>query len=218
MAGRGARAAARPWHPTWCASHLKQALSGHSRHGPLSTLRRAAKIWQGARKLATGMRNALRTAGLSPAPRPERFARAARGVTFAPWIEEPTLDSPTVAILGASADRSKFGNKSVRAHLQAGYQVFPINPRGGQIEGLVAFARLADLPPGALHRVSVYLPPAVALTALDEVVARGCDELYLNPGSDTPEVLARARELGLAVVARCSIVDLGLRPSAFPDE
>ena len=45
------------------------------------------------------------------------------------------MAKPTVAILGASADRSKFGNKSVRAHAQAGYDVYPVNPKGGTIEG-----------------------------------------------------------------------------------
>ena len=42
------------------------------------------------------------------------------------------MSQPTVAIIGASTDRSKFGNKSVRAHLQQGYEVFPVNPKGGE--------------------------------------------------------------------------------------
>ena len=46
---------------------------------------------------------------------------------------------PTVAILGASADRSKFGNKAVRAFLARGYTVYPVNPKGGEIEGLAAY-------------------------------------------------------------------------------
>jgi len=119
---------------------------------------------------------------------------------------------PTVAILGASADRSKFGNKSVRAHLQQGYEVYPVNPKGGTIEGLTAYTSLAEVPPGPIERVSVYLPPAVALAALDEIAARGCEELWLNPGSESPEVVERAQELGLDPIMACSIVNLGLHP------
>ena len=52
----------------------------------------------------------------------------------------------TVAIIGASNDRSKYGNKSVRAHLGHGYQVFPVNPREAQIEGLLAYKSITDVP------------------------------------------------------------------------
>ena len=69
---------------------------------------------------------------------------------------------PTIAILGASADRGKFGNKAVRAFLARGYDVYPINPKGGEVEGLTVHASLAAIPADVkLDRISVYLPPAV---------------------------------------------------------
>lgn len=122
------------------------------------------------------------------------------------------MSKPTVAILGASRDRGKYGNKSVRAHLARGYEVFPVNPGADEIEGLKAYASLADVPAGRLSRISVYLPPAVGLKVLDEIKARGADEVWFNPGSDSPEVIARAEALGLAVIQACSIVDVGMSP------
>ena len=127
-----------------------------------------------------------------------------------------TKSQPTVAILGASDDRRKFGNKSLRAHLTCGYTAYPVNPRGGTIEGLTAYASLADVP-GDLDRVSVYLPPGRTLAALDEIAAKGCRELWLNPGTTDSAVRARAAELGLNAVEGCSIVDLGVSPGDFPD-
>jgi len=126
------------------------------------------------------------------------------------------MPKPTVAILGASADRSKFGNKSVRAHVQAGYEVFPVNPKGGRIEGLPVYRSLGEVPEERLDRISVYLPPTVCLSALDEIAAKGCREVWLNPGAESPQILAKAGELGLNTIADCSIVDLGLSPSQFP--
>ena len=119
---------------------------------------------------------------------------------------------PNVAILGASADRSKFGNKSVRAHQQQGYTVYPVNPKADVIEGLKAFKSLAEVPAGKLDRISVYLPPQVGLAVLPEIVARGCDELWLNPGSDSDELVEAARAKGLNVIQACSIVDVGVSP------
>jgi len=125
------------------------------------------------------------------------------------------MPQPTVAILGASADRGKFGNKSVRAHALAGYTVYPVNPKGGEIEGLTVYRTLAEVPVEHLQRVSVYLPPALSWQALDEIAAKGCDEVWFNPGTANPEVLAKAQQLGLNAIPACSIVDLGMSPGQF---
>jgi predicted CoA-binding protein len=122
------------------------------------------------------------------------------------------MNQPSVALLGASGDRAKFGNKSVRAHAAAGWRVFPINPKGGEIEGLKVCRSLAEAPVERFDRVSVYLPPSLTLGALAEIAAKGCDELWLNPGSDDDAVVAKAEELGLNVVRGCSIVDVGKSP------
>src|SRR5215475_10176144 len=122
---------------------------------------------------------------------------------------------PTVAILGASSDRSKYGNKSVRAHQRMGYTVYPVNPKGGEIEGLKTYRSLAEIPPGKLDRISVYLPPAIGLQMLPEIATRGCDELWLNPGSDSPAVVEQAQALGLHVIQACSILSTGLTPSSL---
>jgi predicted CoA-binding protein len=126
------------------------------------------------------------------------------------------MGKPTVAILGASADRRKFGNKSLRAHLRAGYDVYPVNPYADVVEGHPAYARLADVPV-ALDRISVYVPPQVGMTLLDEIAEAKAGEVYFNPGSKTPELLRQARARGINAIADCSIVALGLSPSQFSD-
>ena len=118
------------------------------------------------------------------------------------------MPRPTVAILGASADRNKYGNISLRAHLKQGYEVFPVNPKGGEIEGLSVYTSLAEVPGGRLTRISVYLPPTVGLKLLPEIAARGCDELWLNPGSESDELIAAAQAAGLNTIIACSIVDV----------
>lgn len=128
------------------------------------------------------------------------------------------MPKPTVAVLGASADRSKFGNKAIRAHLQQGYDVYPVNPKGGEIEGLTVYQSLADVPVERLDRISVYLPPKIGLAMLDEIAAKGCGELWLNPGSESDELVDQARSLGLDPIQACSIVALGVRPSMFENQ
>ena len=114
----------------------------------------------------------------------------------------------TVAVLGASRDRSKYGNQSVRAHRRAGYEVFPINPYADEVEGIPAYASLRDIPVDSLDRVTVYLPPDVGITLLAEIAACHPREVWLNPGSERDDLLAAAERLGLNVICACSIVDV----------
>jgi hypothetical protein len=121
--------------------------------------------------------------------------------------EPNAVTKPTVAVVGASSDPTKFSNRSLRAHAAAGYEVYPVHPRGGAIEGLAVYPSLADVPVAPLDRVTLYIPPAAALEVLDAVAAKGCGELWLNPGVDTPEVVAKAHSLGLRTVVACSLID-----------
>ncbi len=122
---------------------------------------------------------------------------------------------PMIAVIGASSDRAKFGNKCVRAYAQRGYQVFPVNPSETTIEGWPAFNSILDVPAEKIDRVSIYLPPKIGLTVLDEVAKKAVGEVWLNPGADAAEVVARARELGLNVISACSIVAIGISPSSL---
>ena len=120
----------------------------------------------------------------------------------------------TVAILGASANRAKYGNIAVRAFLERGYTVYPVNPKEKAIEGQPVFPRLADLP-ARPDLISVYLPPELTLKTLPEIAQRGCDELWLNPGSESDAVIAEAQRLGLNVIQACSVIGIGLSPESF---
>ena len=123
---------------------------------------------------------------------------------------------PSIAIVGASADRRKYGNKAVRAFLKGGWTIYPVNPGATEIEGISGYARIEDVPE-PIDRVSMYVPPQVGLTMLPAVAAKKPREFFLNPGSESPELIAAARAIGLEPILACSIVNIGLRPDMFPD-
>jgi predicted CoA-binding protein len=122
----------------------------------------------------------------------------------------------TAAILGASADPAKFGHKAVLAYARQGYAVWPVNPKESRIAGHPAYRDIAALP-GRPEVISAYLPPQILLGLLPAIAQRGCDEHWLNPGTDSLEVVAEAQRLGLPVIRACSIVGLGLSPSQLGD-
>ncbi|MEI6786445.1 MAG: CoA-binding protein [Verrucomicrobiota bacterium] len=149
---------------------------------------------------------------LSIGGREERNQRSSPRPLYEPSQPGDSAGMKTVAVIGASADPAKFGNKAVRAYQQQGYQVFPVNPKATELQGLPVFPSISAVPVRP-NLVSVYLPPALLLKVLPEIATKGCDELWLNPGTKSPEVLAEAERLSLNVVQACSIVGLGLSPS-----
>ena len=122
---------------------------------------------------------------------------------------------PSVAILGASTNRAKFGNKAVRAFQRAGWRVHPVNPRGAPIEGRTTLGSLADLPE-RVDVLSVYLPPDVTSALMDEIAAARPGAVWLNPGAETPQLVEELKRRSLPCLLQCSIMALGFSPSDFP--
>lgn len=120
----------------------------------------------------------------------------------------------TVAIIGASNNRKKFGNKAIHAYKDEGWKVFPVNTKEKKIEGLSVFSSISDIPE-PIDRVSVYLPPEVGMLVIDEIAATKPGEVIFNPGTISDELIARARELELNFREVCSIVDIGHHPSEY---
>jgi predicted CoA-binding protein len=120
----------------------------------------------------------------------------------------------TVAVIGASADRRKFGNKALRAFRHQGYTVVPIHPHLAEVEGERAYPRVTDVP-GTVEEATVYVPPTIGLTVMDDLAAKGVKTVWLNPGADAAAVVAKARSLGLETLVTCSILGIGESPSAY---
>ena len=116
-----------------------------------------------------------------------------------------------VAVIGASSNRTKFGNRAVRAFQQQGYTVVPINPHEGEVEGLKTYASVLDYP-GTIDMASIYVPPEIGEQVIGEVAQKGIAEVWLNPGSESDELIARAKALNIQPIVACSIVAIGENP------
>ena len=120
----------------------------------------------------------------------------------------------TVAVIGASSNRNKFGNKALRAFENQGYTVIPINPNEKTVEGHQAYASVLDVP-GTIDVATVYVPPRYGVGVMDQLARKGVATVYLNPGADDHAVAARARELGLNALRACSIIAIGESPGRY---
>jgi uncharacterized protein len=116
-----------------------------------------------------------------------------------------------VAVIGASNDRQKFGNRAVRAYRDQGYTVVPINPHETEIEGLKTYGSILDVP-GPVDMASFYVPPEIGERVIADVASKGVAEVWLNPGAESDALIARARTLSITPIVACSIVAIGRNP------
>ena len=91
-----------------------------------------------------------------------------------------------IALVGASNNRQKFGNRIYRDLRSKGYHVIPVNPKDRQIEGDRAYASIGimeELP----DIVNFVVPPPVAMKVAQEAVELGIEHLWFQPGSESDE-------------------------------
>ncbi|MCM3880701.1 MAG: CoA-binding protein [Vicinamibacterales bacterium] len=117
----------------------------------------------------------------------------------------------SVAVIGASSNRRKFGNRAVRAFKRQGYTVFPINPNEQEIEGLKSYPSVLDVP-GSIDMATFYVRPDVGEKVILDVARKGIPEVWLNPGSESGTLVALARSLKIQPIEACSIMGIGEDP------
>ena len=120
----------------------------------------------------------------------------------------------TVAIIGASSNRHKYGNKALRAFARQGFTVLAINPNETVVEGYHTYPTVLDVP-GDIDMATLYVQPEVGVRVMDDIAKKGIPEVWLNPGADDDEVVARARELGVPTIQACSIIGIGESPGLY---
>jgi predicted CoA-binding protein len=120
-----------------------------------------------------------------------------------------------IAIVGASRNRAKFGNKAVRAFIGKGYRVFPVHPSESEIEGQRVYRSVLEIPE-RVELASFYIPSLTGLKVIEEVAQKeGMRIVYLNPGSESEELIRKGRALGLEIRDTCSIVAIGADPREY---
>ncbi len=125
---------------------------------------------------------------------------------------EQFLEGSPHAVVGASHDRRKYGNKVLRAYLQSGRKVYAINPHVNEVEGLETYASLADVPE-EIHGISIVTPPAITETIVEQAAALGISHLWMQPGAESEQAVWRAAGAGVHVIAGgpCILVALRFR-------
>lgn len=156
----------------------------------------------------------LRSEPARPLTQAERFDMDTTRDTNAeqPYDIDAFLSGDAFAVVGASTNRDKYGNKVLRVYQQNNKTVYPVNPRATEIEGLRAYPDLASLPV-VPHGVSIITPPSITKSIVQQAVDLGIGHLWMQPGAEEGSAVALARENGVNVIGygACALVVMGYR-------
>jgi predicted CoA-binding protein len=138
-------------------------------------------------------------------------------MTLDEQIEQFLAGSPH-AVVGASRDRAKYGNKVLRVYMQNQRPVYPVNPNAETVEGLTCYPDLASLPE-KVHGISIVTPPHVTEQIVEQAAKLGIQNVWTQPGAESDRAVARAKQFGMNVIAGvpCALVVMGFRESTDDD-
>jgi uncharacterized protein len=120
------------------------------------------------------------------------------------------LAAPAFAVVGASDDERKFGHKCFVSYLKTGRKAYPVNPKVETVLGHTAYKTLTEIPE-KIESVSIITPPAVTETVVDEAIALGVKNIWMQPGAESKAAVTRAEQAGINVIygGPCLLVTLG---------
>ena len=116
----------------------------------------------------------------------------------------------TIAMVGASPDKTKFSYGVLRVLHETGYDMIPINPRPGfeEIRGLKVYPSLADVD-RPIDMVEVFRRPQDLMGITEEAIAVGAKVLWGQIGVVDHDAARLAEDAGLKVVMdRCPKIEL----------
>jgi len=103
------------------------------------------------------------------------------------------------AVVGASDNPEKYGNRIVKNLKGRGYEVYPVNPRLKEVDGSTCYASLADIPV-KVDIVDFVVPPVVTEEVLKQCRELGLNRIWLQPGSESQAAINYCQENNLYVV------------------
>lgn len=129
-----------------------------------------------------------------------------------PEIIDDFLSEGPWAVVGASSNREKYGNRVFRAYAQSGREAWPVNPRAEEIEGSRSYPDLASLP-GVPRGISIITPPKITEEVVAEAARLGVKFVWMQPGAESDRALEIAHEKGIEAIGdgSCLLVAVGYR-------
>jgi len=103
------------------------------------------------------------------------------------------------AVVGASTNPEKYGNKVFKELKDAGYRTYPVNPNCVELYGEKCYPNLHSLPE-LPDIVDIVVPPNITEKIVKECKKLGIKKVWMQPGSESEKAIKFCQRNGIEVI------------------
>jgi len=103
------------------------------------------------------------------------------------------------AVIGSFRNKEKFAYMILVDLIKKGYEVFPVNPRLGEVEGRVCYKTISDIP-DSVDVVNIVTPPSITEAILKECLQKGIKRAWLQPGAESQAAIKFCHDNDMEVI------------------
>ncbi len=133
-----------------------------------------------------------------------------RRIDTSEQLIEDFLSRRVFAIVGATRKKEKYGYRIFRILKDAGYKVYPVNPKYDEIEGERCYASLSELPEKP-DVVDIVVPPDVTEIIVREAHELGINRIWMQPGSESASAIKFCEDNGMLVLHNVCVMEESLK-------
>ena len=117
------------------------------------------------------------------------------------------LKQKRIAVVGSFRNQSKYAYRILQALKNKGYEVYPVNPRLKEVEGLTCYPSVKDIPV-VCDVADIVTPPTITEQVIKECKEKGITRVWLQPGAESQEAIRLCRENDIqAVYGLCIMLE-----------
>jgi len=109
------------------------------------------------------------------------------------------------AVVGSFRNESKYAYKILKDLKQKGYEVYPVNPKLKEVEGLKCYPTILDIPI-TVDVVDIVTPPAVTEQIVKQCFKKGITRIWLQPGAESETAIRFCQENNIKVIYNACIM------------
>ena len=115
------------------------------------------------------------------------------------------LKQKRFAVVGSFRNESKYAYRILKTLKEKGYEVYPVNPSLGEVDGLTCYPSVKDIP-DSVDVVDIVTPPQITEKIVRECKEKGISRVWIQPGAESKTVIEFCKDNGIKVVRNLCIM------------
>ena len=115
------------------------------------------------------------------------------------------LKQKRFAVVGSFRNESKYAYRILKTLKEKGYEVYPVNPSLREVDGLICYPSVKDIP-DSVDVVDIVTPPQITEKIVRECKEKGISKVWIQPGAESKTVIEFCKDNNIEVIYNLCIM------------